>query len=139
MANTRISNAAAQAGLNAITALLDSGGYIEIRTGAPPATCETADSGTLLGTLPLNADAFAAATDGTDKASAAANAITGDGSADAGGTAGHFRAKASGGAVVIQGDVTASGGGGDLQLDTVTINAGDTIDVTAWNLHLPEA
>ena len=135
MANTRISIAAANAQLDALTALLDSGGYIEIREGAPPATCEAGDTGTLLGTLTLSADAFPAAAANTTSA----NSITGDASADASGTAGHFRAKTVGAVVVIQGDVTATSGGGDLELDTVTINSGDTIDVTSWALTQPVA
>ena len=70
MANTRISIAAANAQLDALTALLDSGGYIEIREGAPPATCEAADTGQLLGTLNLSADAFPAAAANTTSANA---------------------------------------------------------------------
>jgi hypothetical protein len=142
MANTRISNAAAIAGLDALLDLIDVGGTgtIEIRTGAPPATCETADSGTLLGTLTFAATAFAGAVDGTDKAVASRTAsITGDSSADTGGTAAHFRSKSGGGTVVIQGDITATSGGGDLELDTVTVTAGDTIDITAYDVEFPEA
>lgn len=138
MANTRISTAAAQAALDAITLLLDSGGYIEFRTGSPPATCETADSGTLIATLNLSTDSFPAASDGTNKATASANTITSDTNADATGTIGHFRAKTSGAAVVIQGDVTVTSGGGDIELSTVSVDAGDTVALSTWTLNIPE-
>jgi hypothetical protein len=140
MANTRFSNAAAIAALDSLLAELNTGGAgtIEIRTGAPPATCETADSGTLLSTLTLNATAFAGATDGTDKATAAANAITADTSAAATGTAAHFRGKSGGGTVVIQGDITVTAGGGDIEMDSVEIQTSDKVSISAWTVNLPE-
>ena len=141
MSNTRVSNTAAIAALDALLAELNTGGAgsIEIRTGAPPATCETPDSGTILATLGLSATAFGSATDGTDKATASSNAITSETSATAG-TAAHFRAYNGSAVCIIQGDVTATGGGGDLELDTVTIGAGDTVAIAAgdWDFQLPE-
>lgn len=125
------------AALDALLNTLDSG-FLYIRTGAAPTRCEDADTGTLLATLSLNANAFAAATDGTDKATATANSITGEASADATGVAGHFRAKTSGGTVVIQGTVGTSGT--DLIIDTTTINTGDTVNVTgSWIVTMSEA
>lgn len=62
---TRIANAAAAAAVNSVVDLLDGGagaGYIEIRTGAQPASVGTAASGTLLGTLTLSDPAFGNAT-----------------------------------------------------------------------------
>ncbi|NJO82882.1 MAG: hypothetical protein HC828_08715 [Blastochloris sp.] len=56
-----ISVAAQQAACDAIVDLIDGGsgaGYIEVRTGAPPATPATANSGTLLATLPMSDPAF---------------------------------------------------------------------------------
>jgi len=139
MANTRIANAAAIDALDAITANLN-GGTLKIFDGTIPADCETADAGTLLAELSLNATAFGGATDANPGATASANAITGDSSANASGTAQYFRAYTSGAACIIQGDVsTVAAGTGDLQLDTTSITAGDTVDVDSWTLTLPEA
>lgn len=135
---TRISTAAAKAANDAIVDLLDVGGagYIEVRTGAQPASVATAASGTLLGTLPLSATAFGAATTASPSV-ATANAITSDTSADASGTAGWFRAYSGGGTATIDGSVTATGGGGDMTLDTVSVVAGGTIAVTSWTASHP--
>lgn len=133
--STVISNAAAQAMLNAFTALLN-GGHIKIFTGTQPATCETADSGTLLVTLALNATAFAAATDGADgTAHASANTIT-SGTAGNTGTAGYFRAYDSGGSCHDQGDVGLSGT--DFVITDTTITTLDVIGVTSWLLKQPD-
>ena len=114
MATPRISNAGAIAALDALLDLLDVGGAgsIQIRSGTPPTNVEDVATGTLLATLTLSATAFAGATDANPGATASANTITGDASADATGTAGWFRAISGGGTGVIQGDVTATSGGG---------------------------
>jgi hypothetical protein len=125
-----ISDDAADAMIDAVSGLLDGGGYIEIRTGSKPATVATAASGTLLGTLNLSSDAFADAA----SRSAAANTITGDSSADASGTAGYFRAYASGGVAVLDGTVGESGE--DLNLDSTSIVEGGTINITSLTLNL---
>lgn len=134
---TRISTASAKAANDALVALLNSG-YIEIRTGTQPATVATAATGTLLGTLTLSNPAFGASTTASPSV-ATANAITGDASADATGTAGWFRAYASGGTAHIDGSVTATGGGGDLVLDSTSIVAGGTINMTSWTVSHPTA
>lgn len=131
-----ISNAGAQAALNALTALLN-GGHIKIFTGSQPTSCETADSGTLLVTLTLASTAFAAATDGTDgTAHAGANSIT-SGTAGNTGTAGYFRGYGSGGTCQIQGDVGLSGADFIITPST-TITSGNVVGVTAWTLKLPD-
>lgn len=126
-----ITIAARNAAGAALTDLLNSGS-IEIRTGASPGV-DSAATGTLLGTLPLSATAFGAWAAG----SATANAITQDASADATGTAGYFRALTSGSAAVIDGTVSATGGGGDLELNSTSISAGATIDITSWVINHP--
>jgi hypothetical protein len=141
MADMRINNAIAIVMLNALVDEIDTGGAgtIEIRTGGAPATCETADSGTLLGTLTFGGTAFGAASDGTDKATVTANSITDESSAPNGGTAAHFRVKNGSGTVVLQGTVTGTGGGGDMELSNTTVVASDTISIgTSYTIDLPE-
>ncbi len=139
---TEIPFIAAQDMVDALTVLLDAGagaGVIEIRTGAPPADCETADSGTLLGTLTLTDPAFPTSADQAPGARATASAITDDSSADATGTAGYFRAKDSNGVVVIQGTAGESADTPDLTLDDKTIVTGQTISITAWTIDQAES
>ena len=139
--NTRISNLGAIAALDALLDLLDVGGTgtIEIRDGTIPSNCEDADVGTLLATLTLSATAFQGATDAAPGATANANSITGETSAPASSIATYFRAKsaASPQLVIIQGEVGTSGA--DMNLDTTTINSGDTVDLTDWDVVMPEA
>lgn len=111
-----------------------SNGYIEIRTGAAPGP-NAADSGTLLATLPMSDPAFGAAAAGV----VTANSITDDSSADATGTAAHFRLKDSDGNVVCEGSVTATGGGGDIELNSVSIVSGGTVSITSFTLTVPES
>jgi hypothetical protein len=102
---------------------------LEIRSGTVPATCATADSGTVLATMTLPSDWLAAASSG-------AKSLLGtwqDTSADATGTAGHFRIKVSG-TCHIQGTVTATGGGGDMTLDNTSIAAAQQVTVTSFTL-----
>lgn len=83
---------------------------------------------TTLATLTMSDPAFAAATGGT----LTANAITGDTSADATGTATWFRITDSVSGHVLDGDVGTSGS--DLNLNTVSITAGVAVDVTSMVL-----
>lgn len=112
---------------------------LEIRTGAPPGP-DAAATGTVLASITLPADAHGAA-------SAGAAALAGtwsDASADATGTAAHFRIRASGDAngistteLRVEGTVTATGGGGDLTLDNTSIAAAQVVSVTSWTLTQP--
>jgi len=103
----------------------------EIRSGAAPADVATADSGTVLATLTLPSDWMAAASGGTK----AKSGTWQDASADATGTAGHFRIYASDGTTAhLQGTVTATGGGGDLTLDNVSIASGQSVTITSFTL-----
>lgn len=125
----QFSVAARNAALDAIETAAGASPTLEIRTGAVPASCAAADSGTVLATVALPSDWMAAASNG-------AKALSGtwqDTSADAAGTAGHFRIKA-GATCHIQGTITATGGGGDMTLDNTSIAAGQQITVTAFGL-----
>ena len=126
----QFSVAARNASLDAIETTVGTAPTLEIRTGAPPATAATADSGTLLASMALPSDWLAAA-------SAGAKTLLGtwqDTSADAAGTAGHFRIK-QGATCHIQGTVTATGGGGDMTLDNVSIAAAQQVTITAFTIN----
>lgn len=140
---TKVSNAAAQASVNAVTGLLDAGagpGYIEIYdlTAAAPATVDDAITGTLLAVLFLTDPAFAAATDGTGKATAAAAAISNDAAANNDGTADYFRAYDSNGVAVIDGDAGLAGATPALVLDDETIVTNNIVAISSWNFEQSE-
>lgn len=135
--NFKISAAARSAACDAIVDLVDGGagaGYVEIRTGAPPATPATADSGTLLGTCTMSDPAFGAASTGV----ATAAAITSDTNADASGDAGHFRVKDSNATVIFQGTAGNSGDTPDMTFDNKSIVAGGTIAISSMTVTVPE-
>lgn len=133
----KISTAARNAACDAIVDLVDGGagaGYIEIRTGAPPANCAAADSGTLLATLPMSDPAFGAAVAGV----ATAAAITSDTNADNSGTAAHFRIKDSDGTVIAQGTAGEAADTPNLVFDNKTIVAGGTVAISSLTVTVPE-
>jgi hypothetical protein len=124
----QLSVAVRNARLDAIETVIGASPTLEVRTGAAPADCAAADSGTVLATLPLPSDFMAAAASGA-KAKAGTWEDT---SADATGTAAHFRIKASGGTVHLQGSVGQ--GSGDLSLDNTALVAGQTVTITGFTL-----
>lgn len=127
----QFSVAVRNARLDAIETAIGASAVLKIRTGAAPASCATADAGTVLATLNLPADYMAAA-------AAASKAMAGtwqDASADAAGTAAHFRLYASDGTTChLQGTVTATGGGGDLQVDNTSFAASQSFSITGFTL-----
>ena len=103
---------------------------LRIHVGTQPATCATADSGTLLVEMSLPRDWMNAASGGTKTLLG-----TWSGTASGTGTAGHFRIKDSGGTVChLQGSVTVTSGGGDIELDNTSINSGQTVSITTFTL-----
>lgn len=100
---------------------------LEIRSGAQPANCATADSGTLLASIALPSDWMTAASGGSKSLSGSWI----DAAADATGTAGHYRIK-QGGSCKEQGSITATGGGGDLTLNSVSISTGLQVQITTF-------
>ncbi|MDX0254261.1 hypothetical protein CN233_03745 [Sinorhizobium meliloti] len=115
--------------LDAVETAIGASPILKIRTGVPPANCAAADTGTVLATLTLPADWMAAAANGT-KAKAGTWEDT---SADAAGTAGHYRIYASDGVTCHeQGTVTATGGGGDMTVDNVVFASGQAFTVTSY-------
>lgn len=103
---------------------------LRIRTGAQPASCATADSGTVLATLTLPSDWMAAASSATK----AKLGTWQDASADASGTAAHYRIYDSSGTTCHeQGSYGTSGT--DMVGDSVNFTAGQsfTINTYQWN------
>lgn len=114
--------------LDSIESTISTAPKLQIRTGAAPADCATADSGSLLAEITLPSDWMAAAASGS-KAKSGTWSVTASGT----GTAGHFRIKDSAGTNThIQG--TCGLGSGDLQLDNTSIASGQTVTVTAFTL-----
>lgn len=127
----QLSVAVRNARLDAIETTIGTTAVMRIRSGAAPATCATADSGTVLATLTLPSDWMAAAASGAK----AKSGTWSDTAADAAGTAAHFRIYDSAGTTChLQGTVTASGGGGDMEVDNVSFAAGQSFSVTAFAL-----
>ena len=103
---------------------------LRIRTGAPPATCQTADSGTVIATVQLPADWLAPAAGGTKSLSG----VWRDASADAAGTAGHFRIYDAGGTCDVQGTCGIAGSGADMILQNTNFQAGQEFTVTRFDI-----
>lgn len=125
----QLSVAVRNARLDSIETTISTSPTLEIRSGSAPANCAAADTGTVLATMTLPSDWMAAASGGS-------KAIAGtwqDLSADASGTAGHFRIKQST-TCHIQGTITATGGGGDMTLDNTSISSAQQVTITAFTL-----
>ena len=127
----QLSTTVRNARLDAIETAIGTAPILKIRTGAAPANCAAADSGTVLATLTLPSDWLAAAASGS-------KALLGtwqDAGADAAGTAAHFRIYDSGGSTChVQGTVTATGGGGDMTIDNAVLAVAQQVNVTGFTL-----
>lgn len=127
----QLSVAARNARLDAIETVIGASAVMRLRTGAQPADCATADSGTLIAELALPADWMA-------NAAAGAKAKSGtweDPAANAAGTVAHFRIYDNAGTTChLQGSVTITGGGGDLELDNNVVALGQKITITGFTL-----
>lgn len=127
----KLSVAVRNARLDSIESTIGASAVLKIRSGAAPTNITDADSGTVLATIALPADWMAAAASGVK----AKSGTWDDNSADAAGTAGHFRIYASDGTTQhLQGTVTATGGGGDMEVDNTSFAAGQAFSVTTFSL-----
>ena len=125
----QLSIAVRNARLDAIETAIVASAILKIRTGAQPATCATADAGTVLATISLPSDWMAAASAGVK----AKSGTWQDTSADATGTAAHYRIYATDGTTChIQGTVTITGGGGDMTVDNTSFAAGQSFTVNTF-------
>lgn len=127
----QFSTAVRNAMLDSIETTIGTSAVLKIRTGSAPADVATADSGTVLATLNLPSDWMAAAASG----SKAKSGTWEDTSADATGTAAHFRLYASDGTTAhAQGTVTATGGGGDMTVQNTSFAAGQAFTITSFTI-----
>ena len=126
----QFSDAVRNARLDAIETAIGVSAVLKIRTGAPPANCAAADSGTVLATVNLPSDWMAAASG----ASKAKSGTWQDASADASGTAAHFRLYASDGTTChAQGTVGTSGA--DMIVDNTSLNSGQSFTVNTFTIQ----
>lgn len=96
-------------------------------------TLEMQTSGDVeVATLPFGATAFGASSSGT----ATANAITADSSAT-GGTIAKSRWKNNAGTEKVICSVTATGGGGDIELNSVVVSAGQQVSLSSLTYSAP--
>lgn len=127
----QLSTTVRNARLDTIESTVGTSAVLKIRTGAAPADCGAADSGTVLASITCPSDWMSAASSG----SKAKSGTWEDTSADATGTAAHFRLYASDGTTChMQGTVTATGGGGDLTVDNTSFASGQAFTITSFTL-----
>jgi hypothetical protein len=101
---------------------------LQIRTGAAPANCAAANTGSLLIEIALPADWMNAASSGTKTLLG-----TWSGAASGTGTAAHFRIfETTSTTCGLQG--TVGQGSGDMSLDNTSIASGQTVAVTTFTL-----
>ena len=127
----QLSVAVRNARLDSLETTVGTGAILKIRSGSAPANCATADSGTVLASLTLPSDWMGNAGSGQK----AKSGTWEDTSADATGTAAHWRLYDSGGSTChAQGTVTATGGGGDMTVDNTSFASGQPFTVTGFTL-----
>lgn len=138
--STGLCNAQAESQFNTGAGANFDSGVLEYRTGTQPASADDVPTGTVLASMPLPADAFAAVV-----ARVVAKAGTWeDPSADAAGDAGWFRLKTStdgGGSSTtdrrIDGAITATGGGGQIELNNITIAVAQQVTQSTFAVTQP--
>jgi hypothetical protein len=122
--------------LDSIETSIGTAAKLQFWTGAPPANCATAASGTKLAEYALASDWAASAAAG----SKAFNGLPLSTTALAAGTCGHYRIVDTAGTTCHeQGTVTATGGGGDLTIDNPVLASGQTVQVTGFSKTAPGA
>ena len=103
---------------------------LRIYSGAMPANCAAAPTGTLIAEITCPSDWLAAASAGSKVLSGSWTVA-----AIAAGTAGYYRIYDSPGTNCDeQGNITATGGGGSMTVDNTSIAAGQTVTVTSKTL-----
>jgi hypothetical protein len=128
--NPLVYDSPAVTGMNAVTALLNSG-FLNIYTGAQP-SLNGAVTGTLLASLPLSATAFPTAVASGGTVTATANAIS-NATASATGTAGYFALIKSDTTTVV-GTGTVGTSGADLNFNSLSISSGATVSCSSFTI-----
>ena len=101
---------------------------LRMRTGAQPANCAAARSGTILVSITLPSDWLA-----TASAGAVSKNGTWSGTAVAAGSVGHYEIMDSTGTTCHeQGSLTITGGGGDMTVDGQPGSVGQVVTVTSY-------
>jgi hypothetical protein len=122
--------------LDAIETNIGVSAKLMIYTGAVPANCAAATTGTKLVEWDLASDWAAAASGGTKTF----NGLPIAGTAVATGTAGYVRLFATDGTTCgSQGTVTLTGGGGDMTIDNTSIATSQAVNVTGFTWTAPGA
>ena len=125
----KMSAAVRNAMLDAVTAQVGTTAKLRVYSGTRPANVAASITGTLLAELACNATFAPAASGGV----LTLNSITSDASADATGTATHFRLwNSAGSTAMVDGDVGTSGS--DLNLNTVSLVSGAAVAVTSFTV-----
>ena len=123
----QLSIAVRNARSDAYETAIGTGAIVRLRTGAMPANCAAADSGTVLASITLASEWAAPAANGAKAWNNLPVAFTG--SAD--GILGHYRIYASDGSTCHeQGTITATGGGGDITVTNVSLANGQGGTIT---------
>lgn len=120
--------------LNQLTTSLGATGTLLIYTGAVPANCAAAATGSLLATETLSNPAFPTASGGAMTMSGLPLTVN----ATATGVAGYFRLLTGGTTCLMQGTV-AQGSGGDLNFDNTSFVTGQAVNITGFALTAPGA
>lgn len=129
------SSAVRNARLDAIETTIGASPKLQVFTGAAPANCATASSGTKLLEIALPSDWMANAS-GASKAKSGTWADVGL----AAGTAGYWRIVDNAGTTChLQGTVTATGGGGDMTLDNTSIAIGQSVTINTFSIAAANA
>lgn len=116
---------------NQIEVIAGASAILKVRTAALPASCATADAGISVATITLPADWMGDAANGI-------KSLQGswlDASADAAGTAQHWRLyKADGVTCVAQGTAGATGSGAEMILDNAVLAAGQQFSIATFTI-----
>ncbi len=122
---------ARNARLEAFETIAGASVILKIRTGAPPANCAAADSGTVVMSITLSSDWMDAASGGTK----AFSDLPGTFAATGSGIAGHFRLyKSDGITCMMQGSVSLAGNGGNITVSNDSMTSGFSYTVNAFSL-----
>lgn len=128
----QFSVAVRNARLDSIESIVSTDPVLEIRTGAQPANCAAARTGTILASIQMPSDWLAAAASGIKSKSGTWQDL----SADASGTAGHWVVYANDGTTChMQGEIVMAPSDGSMVLDNTNFAAGQAFTVVSWSVQ----